>query len=113
MNISGTGTLLVSHQWLGQEVLVTVTGEIDAEAVPVLKRYLTLLADEPGTRLLLDLTGVSFIDTACFGAIVPAAEHARRRGGRLTFVARYATLRRLAECPDRVDLSTRDPHPSD
>jgi anti-sigma B factor antagonist len=101
LNVSGAGTLLISHQQLGREVLVTIAGEFDMAAAPVLKRYLTLLADEPGTRLFLDLGGVSFVDSAGFRAIVLAADHAGRRGCHLTVVAESPAVRRLRELHGR------------
>lgn len=66
-------------------VVVSVRGELDMLTVPELRTVINEVIDGGAQRLVLDLTGVSFIDSVSLAAIV----NARRRlgdGGRLGVV---------------------------
>jgi anti-anti-sigma factor len=57
--------------------VITVTGELDLATVPAMRGALLGTADRPGRRLVLDLSGVTFIDSVGVGAVL----HAKRRLG--------------------------------
>jgi anti-sigma B factor antagonist len=59
----------------GPEVVVAAAGEIDSTSAPVVRRRLEALLDAGVRQLTVDLTGVSFLDSA--GLCVLAATHRR------------------------------------
>ncbi|PPK92587.1 anti-sigma B factor antagonist [Kineococcus xinjiangensis] len=69
----------------GDAVVVELVGELDLEALPPLRSHLLPLADD-GARLVLDLSGVRFLDCSTLGALVGLCERARERGGRVRVV---------------------------
>jgi anti-sigma B factor antagonist len=77
--------------------LVSVEGDVDINSAPLLQHRLMHLLGRNGPGLLVDLSGVTFID--CF-AIRLLAETRRRAEGRLCsirFVALSEPVERLAE----------------
>ena len=60
-----------------ESVLVTVAGELDIATVPQLRERLDAAVDAGATRVVLDLTDVSFMDSVAMAAII----HARTRLG--------------------------------
>jgi anti-sigma B factor antagonist len=63
---------------VGPDVRITATGEIDSTSAPVLKTRLDALLDAGVERLIIDLTGVTFLDSA--GLCVLAATYRRVSG---------------------------------
>jgi anti-sigma B factor antagonist len=60
-------------------VRVAATGEIDSSSAPQFRRILDGLLDEPGlSEIVVDLGGVTFLDSA--GLCVLAAAHRRTKG---------------------------------
>lgn len=56
----------------GAHAVVAVSGEIDAATAPVLKKKLMELVDTGVERVVVDLTGVSFIESVGLGTLVAA-----------------------------------------
>ena len=54
---------------------LTATGEIDSSSAPLLREQLDLLLEDTLTELTIDLSGVTFLDSA--GLCVLAAAHRR------------------------------------
>ena len=61
----------------GPGAVVTASGEIDSTSAPVLRDRLTALLDEAVADVTVDLTGVTFLDSA--GLCVLATAHRRAR----------------------------------
>lgn len=60
---------------------ITVSGDIDATSAPAFGRSLRDVLDHPDVaQLLLDLTGVTFLDSAGLTALVVANRTAQSRG---------------------------------
>ena len=67
------------------KVVVRVCGDLDAETVPELRDTLTELIDRQGVvSLVVDLQGLTFIDSSGIYALVQALKHAQLRGADLT-----------------------------
>ncbi len=65
-------------------VVVTVRGDLDLASAPRLQGTLSDLIEGQGARrLVVDLEGLTFIDSAGIYALVQALKHVRRRGGDL------------------------------
>jgi anti-sigma B factor antagonist len=73
----------------GEDVpVVAVYGELDIEGAPELRMALVEAIDaHPGQRVVVDLEGVDFIDSAGLGVLLGGLERARGAGGDLTLVA--------------------------
>ena len=67
---------------------ITAWGEIDIAAVPELRRRICDALDSGAERLLLDLSGVTFIDSISLAAVV-AAKTRMGDAGRLAVVAAH------------------------
>ncbi|MFI1797201.1 STAS domain-containing protein [Streptomyces sp. NPDC020379] len=76
--------------------VVTVRGKLDLAGVPGLRERLLRVSHTPGSRLILDLSGVTSCDALGLGLLVATARRARRAGGDLCLVApRPAVVRAL------------------
>ena len=62
---------------LGRTVQVTATGEIDSSSSPVFERHLDGVLETRPDELVIDLRGVTFLDSA--GLCVLASAHRRSR----------------------------------
>jgi anti-sigma B factor antagonist len=77
--------------------VVTVHGEIDVATSPNLRERLIGLVNDGGTRLVLDLEAVDFLDSTGLGTIVSILKRVRTHGGDLRLVCTEARIRRLFE----------------
>jgi anti-sigma B factor antagonist len=66
---------------------VTVTGTLDALEAPNFRQKLDTLLDEECLRLLVDLSKVSFIDSAGLAVLVRARRLIGARGGEVVLVS--------------------------
>src|SRR5580693_1618172 len=62
-------------------LVVAVSGEIDIASAPKLREELLGALRRLGSRLALDLGGVTFMDCAGVSALLAARRHARLEGG--------------------------------
>jgi anti-sigma B factor antagonist len=67
----------------GPGAIVTAAGEIDSTSAPVLRDRLDALLDDQVADVTVDLTGVTFLDSA--GLCVLAAAHRRAAGQDIGF----------------------------
>lgn len=67
--------------------VLTVRGRLDLSGVPRLRERLLHVSHSPGSRLTLDLSGVTSCDALGLGLLVAAARCARHSGGDLCLVA--------------------------
>ncbi len=68
-------------------------GELDAFTVSQFRQSLTELASSP--RLLIDMSGVPFIDSAGLGALIGGIRRAREMGGDVAVACNRPSLTRL------------------
>jgi anti-sigma B factor antagonist len=67
--------------------VVTVAGEIDLFTAPEFKQRVSAPIDAGRTRLIVDLTGTTFIDSSSLGVLIGAHRRLRRLNGSLVIVA--------------------------
>lgn len=70
----------------GDRTVVHVTGEIDVYTAPVLREELAKLVDGGHNNLVVDLTGVPFMDSTGLGVLVGALKKVKTHGGDLALV---------------------------
>ena len=63
-----------------QVTVVAVTGDLDTASARQMKRALEDLLDQGKSRLLVDLGGVGYIDSAGLGELVRAMKRAGNHG---------------------------------
>src|SRR5213078_5144285 len=66
--------------------VVAVRGEIDLFTAPELKQKLTDAIEGGKSRIVVDLTDTTFLDSAALGVLIGAVKRLRSRDGRLTIV---------------------------
>lgn len=76
---------VTSHE-RGHYTVVEVVGEIDVYTASVLREKLAEIIDAEHTDVIVDLTGVGFLDSTGLGVLVGALKKVRGYGGRLLLV---------------------------
>jgi anti-anti-sigma factor len=100
-------TSLPRYQQLSLEgprhVVVVPDGELDLGSAPRLAAALDEPLDHGKTQVVLDMSGVRFVDSMAVHVLVGAARELRQRLGRLVLVSADPNVRRLIELT-RLDL---------
>jgi anti-sigma B factor antagonist len=82
----------------GDVPVLAVRGELDFDGAPSLREALIEAIDEnPGRRVVVDLEGVDFIDSAGLGVLVGGLKRARDAEGELALVATGRSVVRVLE----------------
>lgn len=76
----------VTSRASGERTVVQVTGEIDVYTAPALREELATLVDGGSTDLVVDLTGVPFMDSTGLGVLVGVLKKVKTHGGELALV---------------------------
>jgi anti-anti-sigma factor len=79
----------------GDEVSIRVKGELDMAATPALTEAIRAAAATP--RIVLDLSGVTFLDSSAIGALVASGREVGEGGGRLSIGPRSDIVNRVLE----------------
>jgi anti-sigma B factor antagonist len=66
--------------------VVAVAGEIDIFTAPTFKQRVSAPIDAGRTRLIVDLTAATFIDSSSLGVLIGAHRRLKRRGGTMAVV---------------------------
>jgi anti-sigma B factor antagonist len=77
--------------------VVTVTGEIDVATAPDLKECLVAQASDGVSAIVVDLSGVSFIDSTALGVLVGAFRRQEEAGGTLKLVVTEPRILKVLE----------------
>jgi anti-sigma B factor antagonist len=77
--------------------IVVVTGEIDVATAPQLQERLHSLISEGRTNLVLDLLGVTFLDSTALGVLVGALKRCRDEQGDLHLVVSEPRIVKIFE----------------
>lgn len=75
--------------------VVSAAGEVDAGSVELLRKELNELADADRVNVILDLSGVTFLDSSGLGALVASHRRLRSLGGVLGLVCRNDIVLRV------------------
>jgi anti-sigma B factor antagonist len=70
----------------GGRAVVAAVGELDAHSASLLEAEIGPRSALPGGALIVDLSGVDFIDSTGLGVLVTALKHSREAGGSLDVV---------------------------
>jgi len=86
---------LVTRQ-VGEGIFVVgLTGEVDLYTAPELKSELLRLVAEEPDRIVVDLSGATFVDSTTLGVLLGAVKRLRTIGGELVIVCSDLNIRRI------------------
>lgn len=83
--------------------VVAATGEFDLQSSARLLGGLEHAATELCARVVVDLAGVTFLDSSCIGALIQASRTAAGVGGTLHLAAARDNVRRVLEVTEVGD----------
>ena len=78
--------LSLATRTLGDRTVVAVTGEIDVYTAPKLREQIVTLVDEGQYHLVIDMSGVEFLDSTGLGVLVGGLKRVRAHDGSLALV---------------------------
>jgi anti-sigma B factor antagonist len=78
--------LSIEARAMGDRTVLTVRGELDLYTAPALRDRVLAAAAEGQRRLVIDLSGVPFMDSSGLGVIVACLKRLRESGGDLALV---------------------------
>ncbi|MCW3040687.1 MAG: anti-sigma factor antagonist [Solirubrobacterales bacterium] len=82
---------------------ITATGELDLVTAPLLARALREAAVEADRAILLDLTGVTFMDSSGLAAVLEAVQRSRESAGTLRISPGNGAVVRVLELAGLLD----------
>ena len=88
----------------GADCVVVLGGEVDLYTAPELKQELHRLVAEGATRVVVDMTQTTFIDSTTLGVLLSVVKRVRPEGGTVVLVCPDRNVRRIFEITllDRV-----------
>lgn len=86
---------LLDPQQVGPHTVVGVTGEIDVASAPALRDTLLALLNRGADSLVVDLRGVTFIDSTGIGSLLRVHHRQGLLGGAVHFVADQPAVLRV------------------
>lgn len=75
--------------------VLVVSGEIDVFTAPLFKQAVVNLVADGHRHLFIDVSGVSFMDSSGFGALLGATKRLRPEGGSLILIGCNKTIQRM------------------
>ena len=90
-------------------VRVTVSGEVDMHTSAPIREQLAALDAEGWQRIVIDMSDVTFFDSAGLAMLVAALRRAERRGATLTIEDAHPNVRRILELTQLTAAFGLDP----
>lgn len=81
----------------GETRIVVASGELDIETAHALATLLGAVTREGAQDVVIDLSGIGFIDSTGLAVLINAKRRTLRAGGSMRLVANTAPVRRLLE----------------
>ena len=99
---------MLSYDVKKSGLVVRLTGELDHSAAEGLRRELDgLIAETGAKKLLLDLSGLEFMDSSGIGLIIGRYKRMARRGGSVAVIAANRRIDKLFEMAGLYQLVER------
>ena len=90
----------------GDKVVLVLQGELDPHTAPRLSDAIADATDESTSTLVLDVSGLAFIDSSGLRVLIAAHKDMQGRSGRLVLRAPTPTTLRLLEITGLADYVT-------
>jgi anti-sigma B factor antagonist len=84
-------------EWIDKDVVVRITGDIDAVRAPAAQQPLLKLLDKRPGKIVLNFQGVAYMDSAGLASFVKLLSRARKKGVELHLVSLSEMLSGLFE----------------
>ena len=84
-----------SERLSGTLGLVVLTGEVDIATAPRFRECMIELLDAGVEKLVVDLSGVTFIDSTALGVLIGGVRRVRGVGGAMTLVVTSRPVQRV------------------
>jgi len=84
-------------EWIDKDVVVRITGDIDAARAPSTQQPLLELLDKNPRRIVVNFQGVKYMDSAGLASFVKLLSRARKKNVELHMVELSAMLKGLFE----------------
>jgi anti-sigma B factor antagonist len=97
----------------GDAFVVTAVGEIDMYSAPILEQALEGVVGLGGTRVVLDFSEVSFVDSTLLSVLIRYRDRLIDLGGELVLVTDDLRIRRTLEVTGLNRLFTIEPRLAD
>jgi anti-sigma B factor antagonist len=75
--------------------IVVLTGEVDIYTAPQFKESMLALFDAGVDRLVVDLSGVTFVDSTALGVLIGGVRRLRTAGGAMALVVTSRAVQRV------------------
>jgi anti-sigma B factor antagonist len=85
-------------------VVLAVTGELDVATAPRLRQEAVRLTSSGNHRLVIELSGVGFLDSTGLGVIVGILKRTRTHGGELALAGAEPQVRKVFEITRMSDI---------
>jgi len=102
-------TFDISEEVRGGVPIVSVSGEIDVATAPGLREQLQGLVAAGHATVVVDLLGVTFLDSTALGVLVGALKRCREAGGDLRLVIAEPRILKVFEITGLTDVFTITP----
>ena len=87
---------MLFYERRGDALIAKLTGELDHSAATRMRGELDALIDETGvTRLLLDVSGLEFMDSSGIGLVIGRYKRLARRGGSVAVIGSNPRIDRI------------------
>jgi anti-sigma B factor antagonist len=96
--------LAISQREDGAIPIVLVEGEIDIAVAPQLRNHLESLLDGGNASIVVDLSGVSFLDSTALGVLISTLKRCHASEGELCLVATDPQVLRVFEITGLTDV---------
>jgi anti-sigma B factor antagonist len=86
-----------THQTEGGITVVAPTGRLDVAGAPALKDAISDLARNGPPKVVLDMEGITFVDSTGLGSVIAALKQIRKQQGELRLAAPNQQVRVVLE----------------
>ncbi len=95
---------LTTEELDGGTAVIALTGEVDLYTAPELKQELIRVIEGGASKVVVDLSRTTFIDSTTLGVLIGGVKRLRPGGGRLELVVTDHNIRKVFEITglDRV-----------
>jgi anti-sigma B factor antagonist len=100
------GQLVVESRADGDSIVVVLRGELDLTSVPVFERELRDVEAGSPARLVIDLSGLDFMDSTGLRALLQARERSKSNGHELALRRGPRQVQRVLELTKTLDVFT-------
>jgi anti-sigma B factor antagonist len=100
------GQLVVESRTEGDAVVIVLRGELDLTSVPLFERELRDAESSGPGRVVIDLSGLDFMDSTGLRALLQARERSKSNGHELALRRGPRQVQRVLELTKTLDVFT-------